>query len=102
MADETRTPAIIPTDQTRADIGSARATLLRAMIDPESADLTTAAAMEAALASLCPHTREAWQTGDDPGTGRPLTTCYRCNVSWFADYAERLRHVSSYREEGQP
>lgn len=101
MADETRTPAIIPTDQTRADIGSARATLLRAMIDPESADYQTAAAMlDRALASLCPHTREAWQTGADPATGRPLTTCYGCNISWYADYPERLRHIASYREEG--
>lgn len=53
-------------------------------------DFKTAAAMlDRAFASLCPHTREAWQTGADPATGRPLTTCYRCNVSWFADYEER-------------
>ena len=67
---------------TRAEIVTARNTILRAA-SGESADLETAAAMlDTVLKSLCPHDPASRHTALD-AAGRILTTCSACGVSWF-------------------
>ncbi len=86
-------------EQQRADLVTARGTLQRAAHDPESLDFETAAAMlDRVAAALCPHAPASRHTALDVTNGRPLTTCYACGYTWYADYPERLAHVRSYAE----
>ena len=66
----------------RADLITARQTILRAVEGHDDADLPAAAAMlDHALRALCPHDPGSWYTADH--RGRSLTTCNECGVSWY-------------------
>lgn len=66
----------------RADLVTARQTVLRAA-GGDDADLPAAAAMlDNALRLLCPHDPQGWYTAPDRD-GRILTTCNTCGVSWY-------------------
>lgn len=74
-------------ERQRADIGTARQTILRAASGHDDADLPTAAAMlDRVLRETCPHDPASWYTAPDTD-GRELTTCYACGVSWYAQAA---------------
>lgn len=80
----------------RADLVTARGTLRR-IAGGNDADPDTAASMiDRVLAATCRHDPDERHTAPDVTTGRPLTTCSACGVSWYADYPERLEHVTSY------
>lgn len=66
----------------RADLVTARETINR-VVAGHDADLPTAAArLDNALRSLCSHDPATWYTAPD-ASGRMLTTCHACNVSWY-------------------
>lgn len=71
------------TESQRADVVTARQTILRAARG-EDADLAAAASMlDRLLQESCPHDPAGWHTTPDDD-GRRLTTCYACGVSWYA------------------
>lgn len=75
------------TEAQRADIITARQTLLRAASGHDDADLPAAAAMlDMVLRESCPHDPASWHTAPD-ADGRELTTCYACGASWYAQAA---------------
>ena len=68
----------------RADVVTARQTILRAVSGHEDVDLPAAAAMlDRVLDAGCPHDPASRVTAPDTD-GRSLTTCHACGVSWFA------------------
>ena len=68
----------------RADVVTARQTILRAASGHDDADLPAAAAMlDRVLEAGCPHDPAGHHTAPDTD-GRPLTTCPACGVSWYA------------------
>lgn len=70
------------TAEQRADVVTARETILRAA-DGHEADLAAAAArLDALLKATCSHDPAGWRTAPDP-RGRRLTTCLACGVSWY-------------------
>ena len=72
----------------RADLVTVRTTLLRAEEGIEDCDFKSAASMvDRVLATTCPHDSDQWVTSPDAKTARPLTTCYKCGVSWFSDFS---------------
>lgn len=73
----------------RADLVTARQTILRAVEGHDDADLPAAAAMlDHALRALCPHDPGSWYTADH--RGRSLTTCNECGVSWYEHEPDQL------------
>jgi hypothetical protein len=69
--------------ESRADIVTARNTLELIARGADYADPSTAAALlDRALKRECPHDPATWQTAPDD-TGRSLTTCGACGVSWY-------------------
>jgi hypothetical protein len=92
-------------EQQRADLVTARGTLRRAAHDPDGVDYEAAASMlDRVAGALCPHDLAEHHTAPDVTTGRPLTTCYACGLTWYADYPERLRPVTNDHDndaEGQ-
>ena len=82
-------------NEQRADLSTARETLLLADSGTDNVDFVTAAAMiDRVLATACSHSQARHYTTSDETTGRPLTTCPECGVSWYADFADRLRHLT--------
>lgn len=86
----------------RADLVTARGTLRRIAGGNEADPDTAASMIDRVLATVCPHDASEHHTAPDVMDGRPLTTCYGCGVTWYADYPERLAHVTSYvGDEGE-
>lgn len=86
--------------QQRADLVTARGTLRRAAIDPDSLDFETAASMlDRVTAALCPHDPSTWHIAPDVTNGRPLVTCEACGYTWYNDFSDHLSHVRSYAED---
>ena len=84
------------TTEQRKDSVTAWGTLNSADAGFEGEDYGTAAAMfDRELATAPTHDPVSRQTAPDPATGRPLTTCHVCAVSWYSDYPEHLRHVAT-------
>ena len=75
-----------PVDRaTRADLVTARDTLLGAAsgTEPAGPALTAAAAMlDGVLRALCQHEPDQWHRAPDDA-GRIRTTCWACDVSWY-------------------
>jgi hypothetical protein len=74
------------------DLVPARESLRLAGEGVSGIDFASASSMvDRVLATTCPHDVTKHHQAPDTTNGRPLTTCYECGVSWYADYEEQLK-----------